>query len=150
MKLIGKDLLSDTISFEKEYFVKSYERSAFSAENGILSGTDSVAGSNTITNKMVLKAVYKIFKSHNERKQMRTCDIINYLCSASDALKKYNRGKQIADRQLASLLKPFGVSSCSLYYKTGNAKGYKYGLIRKAYKKYVRGVSSESKKISSV
>ena len=144
MKIIGKDLLSDSLGYEKEYYTKSYDRAAQSTSKLSAQITNSDTSDDKNETKLsVLKSVYKMFKKQ-KYKQLKTSYIINMLCSESLVFRKYNKGEKIVGRQLASLLKPFSVSSCSLYYKTGNAKGYKFKDVRKAYRKFVRGVAAKN------
>ena len=110
----------------------------------------SVSNGNTSSGQRLLKQVVKVFKQQQCDK-LKTRDLIANLCSdSSKQWSSYNKGKEITARQLGGLLKPYGITSHDLYYPDGDAKGYFRKDVRKAYKKYVRGVSSDSKKISSV
>jgi hypothetical protein len=72
------------------------------------------------------------------KKQMmiRTQDLIAELCSnKSKPWCSYNHGSNITARQLAFLLKPYGLFSQGLWVKgSGSFKGYNRRSIRKAYK----------------
>ena len=84
-------------------------------------------------NIQLLKDLVKIIKVR-ESPYIRTRDLIAGLCA--EPLKpwaKYFRGSNITPRQLSALLKPYGVSSCCIYYKKGNAKGYNCQSVRRAY-----------------
>lgn len=132
MKLIDKNLLSDNLSFSKEYYTKSYDRPSCYSDDKLTKLSNSEVGKNMLKDT-ILKDVYNIFKKQNKSK-LRTRDIIAHLSQKSEVYKKFNSGNNITGRQLAYLLKPFGVLSCALYFRSGNAKGYKRELVRNAYK----------------
>lgn len=86
------------------------------------------------TNTQLLKDLVKIIKVR-KTPYIKTRDLIAGLCA--DPLKRwasYYRGSNITARQLSGLLKPYGVSSCCIYYKEGNAKGYNCESVRLAYR----------------
>lgn len=136
---------------------KDAERSKGSVSNGSTKPipvkflkSANVSNGNNASDQRLLKQVMKVFKQQQCDK-LKTRDLIASLCSdSSNQWSSYNKGKEITARQLGGLLKPYGVTSHDLYYPDGNAKGYFKKEVRKAYKKYVRGVSSESHKISPV
>ncbi|MBV5328209.1 MAG: DUF3631 domain-containing protein [Chlorobium sp.] len=85
-------------------------------------------------NIQLLKDLVKIIKVR-KTPYIKTRDLIVDLCA--DPLKpwvSYFRGSNITARHLSALLKPFGVSSCCIYYKDGNAKGYNCQSVRRAYR----------------
>jgi hypothetical protein len=86
------------------------------------------------TNSQLLKDLVKIFKLQ-KTPYIRTRDLIAGLCAdPSKPWASYFRGSNITARQLSGLLKPYGVSSCCIYYKEGNAKGYNCQSVRRAYR----------------
>lgn len=86
-------------------------------------------------NSQILDDLYKIFKLQKVS-YIRTRDLIAYLCAnPSRPWASYFRGSNITARHLSALLKPYGISSCSLYYKEGNAKGYKLSVITQAFRR---------------
>lgn len=90
--------------------------------------------SNPAFGHLLLKDLFKIFKAEKVP-YIRTRDLIARL--SSDPTKpwaSYFRGSAITPRQLSSLLAPYGVTSCSLYYKEGNAKGFKKKAVISAYR----------------
>ena len=134
MKIIDKNLLSDNISFGKEFYTKSYDRPCSYSDDKLSKLSNSEIGRNTLK-ETVLHDVYNIFKNQKKSK-LRTRDIIDQLCEISDVYNKFNCGNNITGRQLAYLLKPFGISSCALYFRSGNAKGYKRESVKIAYKNH--------------
>ncbi len=86
------------------------------------------------TNNQLLKDLVKIFKLQ-KTPYIRTRDLIAGLCAdPAKPWASYFRGSNITSRQLSGLLKPYGVSSCCIYYKEGNAKGYNRQSVRRAYR----------------
>lgn len=82
----------------------------------------------------LLKDLVKILKSQKSP-YIRTRDLIAALCAdPSKPWASYFRGSNITARHLSALLKPFGVSSCCIYYKEGNAKGYLKKAVTAAYR----------------
>jgi len=83
---------------------------------------------------LLLKDLVEIFKAEKVP-YLRTRDLIAGL--STDLAKpwaSYFRGFAITPRQLSSLLAPYGVTSCSLYYKLGNAKGFRKQAVISAYR----------------
>jgi hypothetical protein len=85
-------------------------------------------------NNQLLKDLVKMFKLERTP-YIRTRDLIAGLCAdPSKPWASYFRGSSITPRQLSGLLKPYGVSSCCIYYKEGNAKGYLKKAVTGAYR----------------
>jgi hypothetical protein len=83
----------------------------------------------------ILRDLVKIFKLQKVQ-YIRTRDLIAYLCAdPSKPWASYYRGSNLTARHLSALLKPWGVSSCCLYYKEGNAKGYKLSAVTQAFRR---------------
>jgi len=86
------------------------------------------------TNTQILKDLVKIFKLQKTQ-YIRTRDLIADLCAdPAKPWATYFRGSNITPRQLSALLKPYGVSSCCIYYKEGNAKGYNCQSVIRAFR----------------
>ncbi len=83
----------------------------------------------------ILRDLVRIFKAQKSP-YIRTSDLIAVLCSdPSKPWASYFRGSNLTARHLSALLKPYGVSSCCLYYKEGNAKGYKLSAVTQAFRR---------------
>lgn len=114
-------------------------RSRFTKVRNILNTHESAAkvgrkSSTLLINAQLLKDLVKIIKVR-KAPYIRTRDLIAGLCA--DPLKpwaSYFRGSNITPRHLSELLKPYGVSSCCIYYKEGNAKGYLKKAVTAAYR----------------
>lgn len=81
----------------------------------------------------MLRDLFKIFK-FQKSPYIRTRDLIARLCAdPSKPWASFYQGSNLTARHLSALLRPYGVSSCCIYYKKGNAKGYKKEAVIEAY-----------------
>lgn len=67
-----------------------------------------------------------------------TGDLIMWLCRDSEmSWATYNRGQPLSPRQLAKLLKDFGISSGSVRFGTSTAKGYQKSHFNDVFARYL-------------
>lgn len=88
-------------------------------------------------NELMLLDVRKVF---DERKVERlpTSELINTLSEDDEAAWKYlNRGGKITPRQLAQILKQFGISSKQIRFGQQTKKGYDIADFQKSFSKYL-------------
>jgi hypothetical protein len=79
-------------------------------------------------------------KAFGEAEVIRSVDMVNKLAADPERpWAEWNKGKPLTQRQLAKLLKPFGIISQSVSDGTWNAKGYKRTWFEGAWGAYLPG-----------
>lgn len=93
---------------------------------------------------LLLKDLVNIFKAEKVP-YIRTRYLIARLCSdPSKPWASFYRGSNITARHLSTLLKSYGISSCCLYYKEGNAKGFIKKEVSAAYRSHKSKLQKKS------
>ena len=99
-----------------------------------LSGVESA--SRTIGNEL-LHDIQEVFKT-NQVDRMSTKDLIGGLCAdAEKPWSSYNKGKAITDRQVAKLLKGYGIQSKGIRIGNETPKGYERDQFADAFCRYL-------------
>lgn len=85
----------------------------------------------------LLSAIHDIFSDKNVD-QISTKELISALCADLDKIwAVYNQGDQIASKQLAYILKLYGIHSRDIRFPNGVAKGYTRESISAAFSRFV-------------
>lgn len=85
----------------------------------------------------LLSAIHDIFSDKNVD-QISTKELISALCADLDKIwAVYNQGDQIASKQLAYILKLYGIHSRDIRFSNGVAKGYTRESISAAFSRIV-------------
>lgn len=87
----------------------------------------------------LLSDIQYIFDSGEHPRKISTANLIKALCMDEEApWASYNFGKPISPRQLANLLKSYGISSKTVRQEDGRTpKGYDAGQFQDAFGRYI-------------
>jgi len=105
-----------------------------------LSGTEEEDG----TGIELLRSIKRVF-DEIRADRIRSSEIVSRICSDPTARwVEYNQGRSISEKQLAGLLRPFGISPNTVRFGSGpndTAKGYLRERFDDAFARYLPGES---------
>ncbi len=106
---------------------------------------------NSSARVMLLYDIRSIFENEKGRARIPTEDLLQQLNDMEDRpWPEWSRGKLITSRQVAALLKPYGISPKKMRFRLGTSRGYELGQFADAFERYLDGTEEHVNKNNSL
>lgn len=93
---------------------------------------------------MLLSDIESIFESEKARERISTADLLNKLNEMEDRpWPEWYRGQPITARQIAKILKPYGIIPRKLRFGHGTGRGYELNQFKDAFNRYLNGTAEQ-------